>query len=265
MCKLSIVTINYNNLRGLQKTYRSIVSQSFHDYEWIVVDGGSTDGSERFILEHKSETAWFCSEKDGGIYNAQNKGITHAKGEYILFLNSGDSLLASDTIERVFSVSSDADVIYGDWVERRKYSLRNRCHSPEVVNYYYFATRPLCHQASFIRTSLLKQSPYDESYRICADWAKWVELSKQGCKFQHIPIEVCFYMRDGISYHAVMQKRQEYKRILQKFYPSELAEVIWAQSNRIRHRLKIIQRLIWLASALLLLLIVLLAWIIIAA
>ena len=265
MCKLSIVTINYNNLCGLKKTYKSVASQSFHDYEWIVVDGGSTDGSEKFIREHRSETAWWCSEKDGGIYNAQNKGITHAQGEYVLFLNSGDSLLSSDTIENIFSVASDADVIYGDWVERKKYSLKKRCHSPNAVNYYYFATRPICHQASFIRTSLLKQSPYDESYRICADWAKWVELSNQGYKFQHIPINVCFYMRDGISYHAVKQKRQEYKRILNEFYPSELAEVMWAQSNRIRQRLKIIQRLIWLASTLLLTLIVLLVWIVIAA
>lgn len=265
MKRLSIITINYNNLRGLKKTYKSIAMQSFCDFEWIVIDGGSSDGSREFISRQKDAMAWWCSEHDGGIYNAQNKGIEHACGDYLLFLNSGDTLLASDTLDKVFASASDADVIYGDWEERKRYGLRRKCHSPASVNYYFFATRPICHQAAFIRSSLLKQSPYDESYSICADWAKWVELSKKGCKFQHVPVSVCFYYRDGISYHSVKQKRQEHKRILLDFYPIEFTEVVVALTDKIRHRLKIIQRLVWLASFFLFVLIVLIVWIMIAA
>ncbi len=121
--------------------------------------------------------------------------------------------------------------------------------------------RPICHQAAFIRTSLLKQSPYDETYRICSDWAKWVELSRQGCKFQHIPIAVCLYLRDGISYHAVRQKEEEHKRILSEFYPKELADVLSTLIEKNNHRLRVVRRLIWLSSCLLFALLVLLFWV----
>ncbi len=261
MKKLSIITINYNNLKGLRKTRGSILSQSFSNYEWIVVDGGSDDGGKDFILEHQKEMAWWCSERDEGIYNAQNKGIARATGEYLLFLNAGDTLLADDTLEQVFACASDADVVYGDWIEQKKCGQKKVCTAPESIDYYLFAMRPICHQAAFIRTSLLKQSPYDETYRICSDWAKWVDLSRQGCKFQHIPIAVCLYVRDGISYHAVRQKEEEHKRILSEFYPKELADVLSTLIEKNNHRLRVVRRLIWLSSCLLFALLVLLFWV----
>ena len=88
--KLSIITVNLNNLEGLKKTYESVVSQTFTDYEWLVIDGGSTDGSREFIEQHQDKFAYWCSEPDKGIYNAMNKGIVRAKGEYLNFMNSGD-------------------------------------------------------------------------------------------------------------------------------------------------------------------------------
>ena len=88
--KLSIITVNLNNLEGLKKTYESVVCQTFTDYEWLVIDGGSTDGSREFIEEHQDKFAYWCSEPDKGIYNAMNKGIVRAKGEYLNFMNSGD-------------------------------------------------------------------------------------------------------------------------------------------------------------------------------
>lgn len=261
MTKLSIITVNYNNVKGLQNTQQSIAAQTFHDYEWIVVDGGSTDGSKEFIAEHQAETTWWCSERDGGIYNAMNKGIMHAQGKYLIFMNSGDTLHEPKTLEKVFSLAPDADVFYGDWKEIQPRRFRKICHSPKKVNYYYFATRPLCHQTAFIRTDLLKQSPYDETYRICADWAKWVEMSKNGCSFQYIPVTVCNYFRDGISYHAAEELQKEHKRILSEFYEKEEAEVIDALLEKIDRRLKVIRRLIWLSSALLLISIILAIWI----
>lgn len=261
MKKLSIITINFNNLKGLQKTHKSIVTQSFRDYEWIVVDGGSTDGSKEFISEHHDEMSWWCSERDSGIYNAMNKGIMHAQGEYLLFMNSGDTLFEPDTLEKVFSLSPDADIFYGDWKEVQPRRIHKICHSPKKVNYHFFATRPLCHQTAFIRTNLLKECPYDETYHICADWAKWVELSKNECTFLHIPVTVCEYFRDGISYHAANVLRQEHKRILTEFYPKDEGEVIYALLEKIDKRLKVIRRLIWLSSTLLLTSIILAIWI----
>lgn len=261
MKRLSIITINYNNLDGLRYTRKSIAAQSFRDFEWIVVDGGSTDGGRDFIQEHQKEMAWWCSEKDSGIYNAMNKGIGHAQGEYILFLNSGDILFAPDTLKQIFSKTLDADVVYGDWTEALRGHPKKKRHSPEKVNYYSFASRPLCHQTALIRSILLKQSPYDESYNICADWAKWVELSKQGCTFQHIPITVCHFVLGGFSYRAVKERRLEQERLLREFYPADLAEVFSVLTGKVARRLTVIRRLIWLSSILLLIVILLVIWI----
>ncbi len=261
MKKLSIITINYNNAKGLRDTYWSIAKQTFRDYEWFVVDGGSKDGSKEFVVEHEADVAWWCSEQDGGIYNAMNKGILHASGEYLLFLNSGDTLFEPTTLEKVFGKETrDADVLYGDRREIQPWRLKKICRSPQKVSYYYFATRPLCHQTAFIRTSLLKQSPYDETYRICADWAKWVELSRNGYSFLYVPITVCNYHRNGISYHAKAQLQEEHKRLLSEFYEKEEAEVILSLLEKIDMRLKVIRRLIWLASVLLIAILVLLCF-----
>lgn len=261
MKKLSIITINYNNAQGLRATHQSIAKQTFRDFEWLVVDGGSKDGSKEFVAEHAADVAWWCSERDGGIYNAMNKGILHATGQYLLFLNSGDTLFEPTTLQKVFDGEArDADVLYGDWREIQPWRCNKFRCSPHKVHYYYFATRPLCHQTAFIRASLLKASPYDETYRICSDWAKWVELSREGRTFTHLPVTVCNYRRDGISYRAAAQLRVEHKRILTEFYDKEEGEVIYGLLEKIDRRLKVIRRLIWLASGLLIALLVLLCF-----
>ena len=263
MKKISIITVNYNDVAGLRKTRDSIRQQTLNDFEWIVVDGGSTDGGKDFICGHQDEVAWWCSEQDNGIYNAMNKGIQHAKGEYLLFLNSGDTLSAPDTLKKVFDKGLDADVVYGDWTEAHPGRPKKQCHSPEKVNYYAFASRPLCHQTAFIRTSLLKQNPYDETYRICADWAKWLELSKMGCSFQYIPVTICHFVLGGYSYRAVKERRQEQERLLKEFYPADLAEHLSLLTGKVAKRLTVIRRLVWLCVVLLLLCIVLSTWIVV--
>lgn len=263
MKKISIITVNYNDVVGLRKTRDSIHQQTLKDFEWIVVDGGSTDGGKDFICRHQAEVVWWCSEQDNGIYNAMNKGILHAKGEYLLFLNSGDTLSAPDTLKKVFDKGLDADVVYGDWTEAHPGRPKKQCHSPEKVNYYAFASRPLCHQTAFIRTNLLKQSPYDETYRICADWAKWLELSKMGCSFQYIPVTICHFVLGGYSYRAVKERRQEQERLLKEFYPADLAEHLSLLTGKVAKRLTVIRRLVWLCVILLLLCIALSAWIVV--
>lgn len=261
MKRLSIITVNYNDIAGLRKTRDSIRRQSYRDFEWIVVDGGSTDGCKDFLSEHQEEMAWWCSEQDSGIYNAMNKGIRHSGGEYTLFLNSGDTLFAPDTLKEVFGKTINADIIYGDWTEALPKRPKKKCLSPEKVNFYTFATRPLCHQTAFIRSCLLKQSPYDETYRICADWAKWLELSQKGCTFQHIPTTICHFVLGGFSYRAVKERRQEQERLLREFYPPELSEVLICLTGKVARRLTVIRRLVWLSTILLLAAIALAIWI----
>src|SRR5690606_22317295 len=112
MFKLSIVTINLNNLVGLQKTMQSVFNQTFTDYEYIVIDGGSTDGSKEYIEKHTNKLVYWVSEKDGGVYEAMNKGIIKATGEYCNFLNSGDYFWNNSVLEKSL-VHNEVDIFYG--------------------------------------------------------------------------------------------------------------------------------------------------------
>ena len=136
--KVSIITIAYNNLEGLKDTYESIRRQTFSDYEWLVVDGGSTDGTKQFLEEHDSELAFWCSEPDKGVYNAQNKGTRHAKGEYCIYMNSGDSFFADDVLEKVFDSQMDADIIYGNWMLVFQGGKTRLGKAPDVADIAYF-------------------------------------------------------------------------------------------------------------------------------
>ena len=109
--KLSIITVNKNNAAGLKQTMESVISQDFDDYEYIVIDGGSSDESTAVIRQYEHKLAYWVSEPDSGIFNAMNKGIGKASGEYCLFLNSGDALTENSLIN-VFSVDLSEDIIY---------------------------------------------------------------------------------------------------------------------------------------------------------
>ena len=112
--KFSIITINYNNCNGLQRTLDSVVSQTCKNFEWIVIDGGSSDGSRELIEQFQQEMTYWCSERDKGIYNAMNKGVEKATGDYCLFLNSGDNFCDSNVIKRLANQSFVADIVSCD-------------------------------------------------------------------------------------------------------------------------------------------------------
>lgn len=196
--KLSIITINYNNCAGLQKTIDSVIAQTWRDFEWIIIDGGSTDGSKELIEKYQDYFSYWCSEPDKGVYNAMNKGIAIANGEYLNFMNSGDCYTSDDVLKNVFEKANNSDVIFGNWVsvykDKEQLSDSSKLDVPFILIYHN-----ICHQAMFFRTSLLKYKGYDESYKICADWARNVELSLQGISFKYVSVTVCRYDMNGIS------------------------------------------------------------------
>ena len=116
MPKLSVITINFNNAIGLEKTIKSVIEQKFTDFEFVIIDGDSSDGSKEIIKKYSNKISYWVSEKDKGIYNAQNKGIERAIGEYCLFLNSGDYLVDTTVFQTVFSEKRTQDIIYGDMI-----------------------------------------------------------------------------------------------------------------------------------------------------
>lgn len=196
--KLSIITINYNNKDGLQKTIDSVISQTWHDYEWIIIDGGSTDGSKELIIQYQKYFSYWCSEPDMGIYNAMNKGIGKAKGEYLNFMNSGDSYHSSVVLEKVFLTDRKADVMYGDVIR-----IGGECEDvhlyPNNISIHYLLTDGFCHQATFIKASLLKESGYRENFKIISDRYCFIEWFREGRCFHHLDFVVADYNMEGFS------------------------------------------------------------------
>lgn len=198
---LSIITINYNNITGLRNTIDSVLYQTWKDFEWIFIDGGSTDGSKELIEKTASDcpnVSYWCSEPDRGVYNAQNKGIAQARGEYMNFMNSGDVFVDNKVLENVFSKEHTADLVYGDWLWG--YPEGDRlAECPHSANMATFYCGNINHQAMFIRSSILKEEGYDESYKIYADWARWMKMACEGKSFEYVPYLICRYEMGGLS------------------------------------------------------------------
>lgn len=199
--KLSILTINLNNKNGLEKTMNSVFEQSFSDYEFIVVDGGSTDGSKELIHLNASRINNWVSEKDTGIYNAMNKAIKMAKGEYCFFLNSGDCFVNADVLSKVLNINVDSDVFSGNVLKVRSNGNWNLVKSHEQVSLHKLMRASIPHQGSFIKRYLFDiVGYYTESYRIVSDWEFFLKaLIIHKYSYKHIEMDIAYFMLDGIS------------------------------------------------------------------
>lgn len=198
--KISIITINYNNADGLRQTIQSVLGQSYTAIEYIVIDGASTDGSPLVLEGFKPNLAYALSEADAGIYNAMNKGIKVATGDYLLFLNSGDKLLNTDTIEQVVANGMEADLVYGDLlffdgVKEWTWNL------PETLTFQTFYTSTIAHPSTFIKRSLFGTvGLYDEELKIVSDWKFFLlATARYACTYKHINLVISAYNFDGIS------------------------------------------------------------------
>jgi len=214
---LSIITINYNNINGLKNTCESVAKQTFQDFEWLIIDGGSTDGGSEYIESFQRQPDYYISEPDKGVYNAMNKGIAIAHGDYLLFLNSGDYLVDEHVLQSVkdsWHKVEDSDIIYGDAFFCRG-AEEHEEHYPEFFSLYdYWRIYTMCHQATFIRASLLKEKGYDESYRIVADFKRWIEWKLEERSFCHLPITICRYQMDGISSTNLELHHKEHDQVM---------------------------------------------------
>lgn len=219
--KISIITINYNNKIGLEATFQSVKNQSFTDYEWIVIDGGSVDGSKDLIESNSDLFSYWVSEPDNGIYHAMNKGIAHAKGDWVLFLNSGDCLFNDNVLDEVFPQEYSEDVVYGNRaVEKNGGYEVNRY--PETVSLSFFYHYSLCHQATFYRRTLFEEALYDESYSIAGDWAYFLDLLFKGKSFRHIDVTVALYDNTGISSQYSEKQLREIDRVRTEKIPPHI-------------------------------------------
>lgn len=217
--KVSIITINLNNCKGLRSTIESVLKQTCNDYEYIVIDGGSSDGSVDVIKEYEDRIDYWVSEPDKGVYNAMNKGIQKATGEYCQFLNSGDTLYDECVIQNFKSIKKTADVVLGrTQLIKGGGTVRLQKKLDLPLSFIQFYRASINHQSAFIRRDLLLKYPYDESYRICSDWKFFIQvLIINDCSFDYVNFIVANFSMDGISNQQVGLLRTECKSILNEF------------------------------------------------
>jgi len=211
---LSIITISYNNVNGLEKTFQSIFNQTYQDFEYIVIDGGSKDGSKEVIEKHSNKISHWVSESDNGIYNAMNKGILSANGEYLLFINSGDELYNNTILEIAVEYLHTYDIVTGNLniiSEKDNYIGK----SVDKITFTKLFNGTIWHPCTFMRKDAFSRTQlYDEKLKIVADW-KWFLLGifKYNLSYRKIDLTISKFYLDGISNqkesHSLLMSERE--------------------------------------------------------
>jgi glycosyltransferase involved in cell wall biosynthesis len=218
--KLSVITVVYNNVRDIERTMLSVLNQTYPNIEYIIVDGLSTDGTLEIIKRYESRINKLISKKDDGIYDAMNKGLAAATGDYVLFMNSADEFYSLDTVAKVFSADHDADIYYGEteMIDDKGQSLGQRRHkAPTNFTWRSFKYgMNVSHQAIYIRRSLTE--PYDRQYHLSADIDWIIRAAKKAKKIVNINQYVAKYQVGGMSKTKHRQSLTERFNIMKRYY-----------------------------------------------
>lgn len=215
--KISIITVVLNDLNGIRSTAQSVLSQEGGDYEYVILDGESGDGTWEYI-----ESLDFKGVKkrmhDTGIYNAMNNAVRIANGEYVLFLNAGDTFFDSNVLAKATEVIGEKDFYVGHTMEIGKTTYKG--YAPEVLSLGYLMKHSVYHQSTFIRRKLLLDNPYNEMHKVVSDWEFFFERWFDGCTYGMLNFFVSNYYLGGFSYlhkNLMVKEREEVKeKMLQK-------------------------------------------------
>jgi len=221
--KLSIITINKNNANGLRKTIESVVSQTFNDFEYIIIDGVSTDDSVNIIKEYSQHITCSVSEPDSGIYDAMNKGIKTASGEYCLFLNSGDYLSSNSVLRDAFQYDLFEDIIYGNIVLENNFKQRllRKCdRSLSILSFPGMTNQLVHHPSSFIKRNLFsKFGFYRTDLLIVSDVAFFLKaIFEHGVTYRYIPVTISIYNTLGLSSRNEKTRLREINKIVLEIF-----------------------------------------------
>lgn len=227
---ISLITINRNNAKGLEKTMMSVATQTFKEFEYIVIDGASTDESVEIIKRYESQFAHlkWVSEPDKGIYNAMNKGIRMATGDYIQILNSADCLASNEVTEQMLAElerQGEPSILYGNMVKcfpnGRK--VVDKCFAGQEITMLGMYTGTLNHDPAYIRRDLFeKYGYYDESLKIVSDWKWYLQaIILGGAKPHYVDMDVTLFDMTGISENAESKERikKERQTVLHELVP----------------------------------------------
>ena len=239
--RLSIITINYNNKDGLKKTIDSVISQTYKDFEWVIIDGGSTDGSKELIEQYADYITYWVSEPDKGIYNAMNKGIKASQGNFLWFLNSGDYLYNVNILMQVLPLLKEKDIYVGnmyrvDCVGKKWMSKED--FTPEgIAKKLTFSS--FCHPSTiFNRRVFNNYGFYREDKKIASDWFFYYKSLVMGnATLGEIPFVLTIFDNNGISSKKTGTDYWESDEILQKYPQMYILHRFWRDNYEIVHAL----------------------------
>lgn len=211
---ISIITVVYNGQKYLEETILSVLNQTYDNVEYIIIDGGSTDGTLDIIKKYEDKIDYWVSEKDKGIYDAMNKGIALASGQWINFMNAGDEFFDMGVLTEI-SRHLHADLVYGNHAVYD--DDKNSNTVIDVSSYKDTRNIPFCHQSLFALSKLLKENPFDMSYKIAADYDQYLKLKNLNATILYIPITISLYLDGGLS--AISRKKliEEYYDVTKKY------------------------------------------------
>jgi len=223
---ISIITVVFNDKKGLLKTIESVINQSYNNYEFIVVDGGSKDGTKELLKEFRDIISIGISEPDKGIYDAMNKGIKVANGEWVIFMNAGDLFFSNQTISDVFKNENfeNYQIVYGDTVG---------VHDSGKIEYikplnlkFFWKHIPICHQSTFIKLKIHKEHLYDLKYKVSAVYDFLYARYEADKMFKYISFPISKYNMNGYSSHSLLWI-WDYIRISLKYSKGKRLKVIF--------------------------------------
>jgi glycosyltransferase involved in cell wall biosynthesis len=212
---ITIITVVYNGEKTLEKTILSIINQTYKNYEYIVIDGSSNDGTFEIMKKYEDKIDHWISEPDDGIYDAMNKGVSLATGEWINFMNSGDTFYSNDVLSQFSSfLNQDADLYFGDIYADKKYYYGNQS---TISNMFFLMGGMICHQTMFANKRLFAQKIFDTDFKIVADKDWLIYLFKNGLVYKYIPMNICNYDQTGVSSN-VSNSRIEFFSLIKRHY-----------------------------------------------
>lgn len=218
--KLSVITIVYNNVKDIERTMLSVLNQTYPNIEYILIDGASSDGTKDIIYKYKSRLTQFISEPDKGIYDAMNKGLSLATGDYVLFMNSGDEIYAPVTVAEVFDTAASADIYYGEtemFNEQWESLGQRRHHSPENFDWQSFKYgMSISHQAIYVKRSLAE--PFNLEYKYSSDIDWIIRAAKNASSIVNTHSYVAKYLVGGVSKKKHLASLKERFKIFTKYY-----------------------------------------------
>ncbi|MGZ3778246.1 MAG: glycosyltransferase family 2 protein [Mucilaginibacter sp.] len=218
--KLTVITIVFNDVKHIERTMLSVLGQTYPNIEYIIIDGLSTDGTLAIIKKQQDKISKLISEKDEGIYDAMNKGLSAATGDYVLFMNSGDEFYADDTVAKVFAVAEDADIYYGEteMINEKGESLGQRRHkAPEKFTWRSFKYgMSISHQAIYVKRSIADL--FNREYELSADIDWILNAAKKAKTIVNTHQYVARYLVGGMSKKRHRQSLKERFDIMKKHY-----------------------------------------------